>query len=380
MVPIDFHQYRQQVKRALLAKKRSLDNEWDGFVAAWVAYALSQDGIANNVLLEELANRFEQWAGEDRSWESVRNLGPLAFGCWLQQKLGKPNDSTMVGRLSEYIKKQSADDKLGLLRDPEQVFLLALGLKEAEDAKAYVMKEAAEQAKKGPLRRRVLFAAAVRELGGHADAPAGDPHVGDVVLLVWWAERYDEQTKRDQEWQRFGSVRDMISIEESTAVESQRVLSVPELALLYEAVCRQAAHPEPMLLFEYFPLHPRVREIANSLFRNGEYVSAVFEACKVLKEAIERKSGKKGLTEVKLVEETMDIDLIRFNDRLSETSGKNEQKGLTMIFKGVFKAFRHPKGHEPKDNSLLQLHPYEALCQIVVISYLMNRVEEAIDP
>jgi hypothetical protein len=69
--------------------------------------------------------------------------------------------------------------------------------------------------------------------------------------------------------------------------------------------------------------------------------------------------------------------LIKFNDHLDTDSGMNEQKGLALICEGIFSAFRNPKAHEPDEDELIKLDPYEALEQLIIIDYLMKRIERA---
>jgi uncharacterized protein (TIGR02391 family) len=391
MVPINFHQYREELKKVLLARRDQLGTEWDAFTAAWITYALSQEGIQGNAPLKEIAVTLQRWRGEGQGWEQQRNLGPLAFSCWLERQMGTSCDVTIVTRLSTSVKSLRADDKLGLLRDPEQVFLLALGLSAVEDgttsaggAKAQLIQAAKQEVKRGLLRRRTLYAAALREMGESINVPEQDPQdAGDIIAFVWWCERYGDGMNKNEQWHHFASVKDMIALDPNEASEAQQVLSVPELAMLYEAVCREASQPDPILLFEYFPLHPKVRAIAQDHFRNGKYVTAVFEACKKLNELIQEKSGVKDKNEAELVQATMkQINdptklKIRFNEVLHEDCGKNEQAGLALICEGIFKAFRNPKGHKPEDHPSLHIEPYAALHQLVVVSYLMERVEEA---
>jgi len=391
MVPINFHRYRQELKQALLAHKERLSSEWDAFIAAWTAYALSQEGIQDNAPLEELAATLQRWIGEDQSWEHHRNLGPLAFSCWLTRQMGKPCDVTVVRRLWSGLRSMRADNKLSVLRDCEQVFLLALGLSavegtaiSADEAKARLAEVAKQEVEKSTLRRRVLYAAALREMGESVSVQGQGPQdAGDMIALVWWAERYGDGQKKREQWCRFASVKDMIAVDTKEAGETQRILSVPELAMLYEAVCHEAFQPDLMLVFENFPFHPKVRAIAQEYFQNEKYVTAVFEACKKLNEVIQEKSGVKDSDEVKLVQSTMkqvgDATKlkIKFNNFLHERSGRDEQAGLALICEGVFKAFRNPKGHKPEDHPIVQIGPKEALYQLVVVSYLMERVEEA---
>lgn len=67
---------------------------------------------------------------------------------------------------------------------------------------------------------------------------------------------------------------------------------------------------------------------------------------------------------------------VRFNECLKELSGKDEQEGLALITEGIFKAFRHPKGHKPEDHPLLELNPHEALGQLIIIDYIWKRIEQ----
>jgi uncharacterized protein (TIGR02391 family) len=392
MVPINFHQYREELKKVLLAWRDQLSTQWDAFTAVWIAYALSQEGLEGNALLEEIAGTLQRWRNEDESWKYQRNLGPLAFCCWLERQMRVSSDVTVVTKLSTRVMSLRDDNHLSLLRDPEQVFLLALGLSSVvkegtpnvEEAKARLIQAAKQQVSKGPLKRRMLYAAALREMGESISASEQNPQdAGDMIALVWWSERYGDGMKKNEQWHRFASVKEMISLDANKASEAQRVLSVPELAMLYEAVCCEASQPDPMLLFEYFPLHRKIKAIAQDHFRNGKYVTAVFEACKKLNELIQEKSGVKDKNEVELVQATMkQINeptklKIKFNESLHEESGKNEQAGLTLICEGIFKAFRNPKGHKPEDHQSVQIEADEALYQLVIISYMMMRIEKS---
>lgn len=254
--------------------------------------------------------------------------GPLAFRCWLQEQMGNLPDARISGRLSETIQGMTTDRKESLLRDPEQVFLFTLGLRNYEKAKEKLIVVAREQMDKGPLKRRVLYTAALREMDEQTTVPKMDPQdPGDVIALVWWAERYPSELRKDEQWQRFGSL----------------------------------------------------REIAHDHFCNGKYVVAVEQACKALNEFIKHKSGAYNQSEAELVQATMNPKnpKIKFNEFLNEKSGRNEQAGLALICEGVFKAFRNPKAHKPESDPLVQLDPYEALAQLVTISYLMVRIEDS---
>lgn len=383
MVPINFHQWKQHIRQVLLMKAQMMGNEWDPFVAAWLCYALSLDGIENNRPLLDLLDRMQRWLEED-AWSYERYLGPIALCLWLLKRRGDSLREEVISQFADKVAALEADEKLSLLRDPEQVFLLALGASAVnrDPVKGRLIDVSNDQIKLGPLRRRILYAATLKELSQQMTVPDLEPRdEGDIISLVWWAEKY--QGDKQAAWERFSSIAEQIALNPEEASDTQRILTVPEMAMLYEAVLGEAKHPEPTFLFDWFPLHPRIREVARDHFLNQKYVSAVFEATKALNELIQERSNAKDKNEVELVQATMKQISdpsrlkIRFNEFLSEDSGKNEQAGVAAICEGIFKAFRNPKGHKSEDHPLVQLEPYEALQQLVIINYMMVRVEQA---
>ena len=362
----------------------SLATTWDSFTASWLGYALSVEGIPNNQPLDEIRLRMQRWLDEETVWDLQRNLGPIGAMLWLWKEADRPVNSEVVKKLSERVQQLDADEKWSPLRNPEQVFLLALGFQSVKDdpGRDHLAKISRQEMQYGPLRRRILFAAALRELGSDIPCPQADPqNEGDSIALVWWAERYGGN--KSEQWERFASFQERIAFDDQTESDAQRALTLPEVAMLYEAIARETMHPDPMLLFNYFPLHDRIREVAQDHFRQGKYVAAIFEATKALNEKIQECSGVFDREEADLVQVTMkQVDTpsklrIRFNDALDEKSGKSEQSGLALIFEGVFKAFRNPKGHKTEGHPLVQMTAFEALEQLIVISYLMKRLETA---
>ncbi len=383
MVPVNFYQWKEEIRRALFRKAEAINDSWDPFVAAWLGYAFSIGGLEHNQPLLDLLNRMERWLEED-VWSYERNLGPIALILWLIKKAGKPLPQEFVAQFVDKVLALDADKKLSLLRDPEQVFLLALGASAVGDdsAKNRLREVACEQIKLGPLRRQILYGAVLLELGNQVSFPIGEPaDEGDVIGLLWQAEKY--QSDKKQAWERFSSIAERIALEPENALDTQRILREPEIAMLYEALVAETKHPEPVLLFDYFPFHLRIREVARDHFINQKYVAAVFEATKALNELMQNVSGVYDKNEAELVQATMKQIAdpsklkIRFNDCLGDEFGKNEQAGLAAICEGIFKAFRNPKGHKPEDHPLVELEPYEALQQLIVINYMMIRVERA---
>lgn len=386
MVPVNFYQWKEEIRRALFRKAEAINDSWDPFIAAWLGYAFSIDGLENNQPLLDLLNRMERWLEED-VWSYERNLGAIALILWLLKKAGKPLPQEFVVQFLHKVLALNVDKKLSLLRDPEQVFLLALGANTIsnDSAKSRLIEVARGQIKLGPLRRKILIGVALRELGEQVDLPEGEPaDEGDVIGLLWWAERYEDNKR--QAWEHFSNIAERIVLDSENVSDAQRILTEPEIAMLYEALMVETKHPEPDLLFDYFPFHMRIREVARDHFINQKYVAAVSEATKALNELIQKVSSVNDKDEVELVQATMKQISdpsklkIRFNNFLDEDSGKNEQAGLAAVCEGIFKAFRNPKGHKPEDHPLVRLEPYEALQQLVIINYMMVRVERATAP
>jgi uncharacterized protein (TIGR02391 family) len=198
-----------------------------------------------------------------------------------------------------------------------------------------------------------------------------------MIALVWYWERYESQRERAKWWGTFESIKEQLSFGQNGRREGVRVLSPPEMALLYEALTRETANPDPNLLFDLYPLHPRVKEIARKPFKEGNYIHAVFEATKALEEYLKRITGIDRNCRP-LVQEIFggEPPRIRFN-RYESRSEKDEQKGLQLIAEGICAAFRNPKGHEPMDAPTVQIDALEALDQLVIISYIFKRVERA---
>lgn len=387
MVPVNFHQWKVEIRRLLLRRAEAINEGWDPFVAAWLGYAFSVDGLEHNQPLLDLLNRMERWLEED-AWSHERNLGPIALILRLLKKNGRSLQQEFVVQFVDKVLTINADKKLSLLRDPEQVFLLALGASAIGDdsAKSRLIEAAREQIRLGPLRRQILYGAVLRELGEQVGLADGEPaDEGDFIGLLWWVEKY--QGDKKQAWERFSSIAEQIALEPENASDTQRILREPEIAMLYEALVAETKYPEPVLLFDYFPFHPRIRQVARDHFMNSKYASAVFQGVLALFEFIRERSGMENKDGAALVKETMgvfydekkriDDPPVCFNDFLNTDSGQSEQRGLAAICWGVYKALRNPKGHKPEDHPLVELDPYEALQQLIIINYMMVRVEQA---
>ncbi|MCL4458414.1 MAG: TIGR02391 family protein [Chloroflexi bacterium] len=398
MVPVmlNFYSYKEKLKQAIVRRKAALDGLTHPLDWAWLTYALSQDGIANNPLFSESLAGLLSWAFSESAWSQERNLAALGLCAHL---MGNDNRryaliDKILSKLDSLLVKEVG--KFSLLNDPEQVFCVILGVKvrRLSGSQCDTLRRISSQnSSTGRPMRRVLYTAALVELD---KPPTRWPVLGeqeatpeDVIGMVWLYERYKEKWNQDNVplWKTFENVKDSFTIE-SPATEDENLVSITNLAvgMLYEAVARQTQKPDVDMLFDTYPLHARVREIAEHDFKNKSYVAAVEQATKVLNELIQQKTEIRNKSEAELVQATMKLVgqpaklKIKFNDYLQEESGKNEQAGLALIAEGVFKAFRNPKGHKPKDHPLIELDGYEALDQMVTISLLMKRIEEAKSP
>lgn len=231
----------EQCRHVLLRKLQTLNEAWDDFIAAWIGYGLALDGVDNNGplldVVKKMANRLE----EQDMWRFNRSAGPIAFTLWILKRIGHPVPVEARRQLIERIHSCNPDNKWSVLRDPEQVFLLALGANAIDDdwTGGYLIKIARSQIKFGSLRRKILYAAALRELGERVELrwaqPDGLPgEEADIIGLVWWVERYGGD--KAQAWNAFKTIAWRLALECEQALDVHRILTVPEIVMLYEAL------------------------------------------------------------------------------------------------------------------------------------------------
>lgn len=208
--------------------------------------------------------------------------------------------------------------------------------------------------------------------------------INDLIAVIWLSEKYSLKVTPEKInlWMKFEKLytETIISSDESVNHYS---LSNFELALLYDSILHELKRPDLNILFEHYPLPEELKIIARPHFRNNAYSTAVFESIKKFNEMIQKKTGLINKSEDALLKATMSNIgnpknlMIIFNDFINEQSGKNEQYGLYSISKGIFYAFRHPKGHKPDDHPLIQIDAYDALDQLITIGYIWKRIEKA---
>lgn len=391
---IDFHNLKGKIKQSIISRRDTLSpfdhpNDW-----ALFTLALSNDGKKNNPLFEESLDKLSKWAFSEGSESQERYLSPLSLCGYLIEDYQKRDliINKVLKKLDILLSKDS--DKFSVLNDPVQIFYLTLGAKEklSEKQKGTIIDLCSKNFNKGRTSRKVFYTACLLELNQELniqpsiDKTITDP--SDIISILWFYEHHKSRYKRqtDDLWEKFFNILDTFAFEYPHEESSILSISNLDLSLLYEAVLKQTKSPDPMLLFNIYPLHPKVKASAKSLFEKGEYSNAVFEATKTFNEFIREKTGL-GDSETTLMLKAMgdpsskniENPKIKFNpldpNSTDYKSQQNEQRGLSHIAQGIFFAFRHPKGHETKER--WPLDPYAALDQLVTISYIMKRVDEA---
>lgn len=397
---INFYTYKEDVKRALIRRKEQLNIDDYPLDWAWITYAFSCEDTEGNPLLEPMLERASRWATSEKALEYDRNVGALGMFCFVLNETKHREWEKISNLILEKLKDLTSKKmhKFHPLNDPEVVFGLSIGFgKEVSD---FLLKHLKEGARSESLKRHLFFTAALIELGAKTRLtnllpPAEQIRIDDLIPAIWFVERYGSygtfQQIKPTLWDMFTKSKETLSLEpyKEANISGQRILSSAELAMLYEALVLETKEPDPVMLFDDYPLHPRIKGVAESLFKQGEYFNAVFEATKVLNDLV-RRITKSQEHEINLMQSAMGDPKakeiknpkIKFNELdptvLDYQSQQNEQRGLSMIACGIFHAFRHPKGHEPQDTSWGDIHPYEALDQLIVISHIMNRIEKAV--
>lgn len=123
---------------------------------------------------------------------------------------------------------------------------------------------------------------------------------------------------------------------------------------VFERIVRNVRHvgrrglPEPREVhpFDERNIHSDISAVSLSLFDDGHYSQATFEAFKLLDNMVQNVSG---ITETghKLMMQAFNENnpKIKLND-LVTVSDKDEQMGFRFVFAGSMSAIRNPRGHD----------------------------------
>jgi uncharacterized protein (TIGR02391 family) len=150
---------------------------------------------------------------------------------------------------------------------------------------------------------------------------------------------------------------------------------------LFERIVRRATdftEPRQELAEEIHPfdsrdIHPKLPEVVRSLFDDGHYAQASFEAFKFVDNQIQRLTGESE-SGFKLMMKVFheDSPLIRLTP-CQTTSERDEQKGYQFLFAGSVLAIRNPRGHQHsvKDD------PDTCMDHLSLASLLLRRLEKS---
>lgn len=107
-----------------------------------------------------------------------------------------------------------------------------------------------------------------------------------------------------------------------------------------------------------------------------DFYEAVFESIKGLGHRLRAMSGGTDEDGPRLVEATMEGSdpLILLNDRANQ-SQRDEQRGVALLMKGMFAAFRNPAAHEPK--IVWTMTEQDALDVLGTLSMVHRRLDSA---
>jgi uncharacterized protein (TIGR02391 family) len=125
--------------------------------------------------------------------------------------------------------------------------------------------------------------------------------------------------------------------------------------------------------FEGVDLHPRIRDVAADLFRDGHYRNAVSDAALALVNMVKEKSRRHDLDGSVLMSTVFSKNnpVLAFND-LKEQTDRDEQEGMMHLFMGAVLALRNTRAHALTDDT-----SEAALECVVFLSMLARRVDRA---
>lgn len=122
-------------------------------------------------------------------------------------------------------------------------------------------------------------------------------------------------------------------------------------------------------------VHPLIKKVSKSLFNDGHYSQAIFEAYKAVVNEVKDISGVKNLDGKPLMEHVFSVNkpIIKFNN-LQTQSEKDEQVGLMLLFSGAALGIRNPKAHD----NIVQRNPMRALEYLIFADLLLRRLDERV--
>lgn len=125
-------------------------------------------------------------------------------------------------------------------------------------------------------------------------------------------------------------------------------------------------------LFNKMQLHPKVVKVSESLFKDGHYPQAIFEAFKAVDNFVKKRAGL-AIYGKDLMGKVFNVDdpIIKLN-KLRTKSNRAEQEGFMYLFMGAMEGIRNLNAHD----EATELDPYKTLEYLGFASLLMRRTNE----
>jgi len=387
---IDIYDYKRVLREELIRQWQNLEISDQPLDWLWIYSALLADSLPQSSLITGNILKLITWC-ENPDIIQPKNLGALGLVCNLlyQLETGDPDSlaSKVVNFAYDLIHKQSA--KFSALNDPIIFYGVTLvgrryfNDQQKSDFEAYCV----AQISTGNIRRLLFYSASLCELGFSPSSltiQVSKISPDELPTLLWFGYKYPNILNLPslELWNLLSEFKEQIIIEQ-TGLHVEGNFFNPnaiDLSMLFIAVAGYAGKMDPVALYKILPLHSKVRLSSESLFMKGEYLNAVFEASKTFVNEVKLKAGNpvgsngKPLDGRSLIQSVFNYQnpILKFTP-LTSQSDRDEHEGLKLISEGIIAAIRNPKGHDPKDSLIFSVE--EALDQLVVISYMLKRIE-----
>ena len=136
---------------------------------------------------------------------------------------------------------------------------------------------------------------------------------------------------------------------------------------------RSSYKDEVQQIYRRLKLHPRIRKVSETLFKNGLYRNAILDSFIEIEKMTREKSGVEK-TGASLFADAFSPDrpILRLNSLRNRTE-KDEQEGFMHIFRGAAIGIRNPKAHD----TFIQKDAHRTLEYLCLASLLAKRIDES---
>jgi uncharacterized protein (TIGR02391 family) len=125
--------------------------------------------------------------------------------------------------------------------------------------------------------------------------------------------------------------------------------------------------------FQVRNIHADLPQVVRSLFDNGHYSQATFEALKFVDEEIQRITNSRDFGQSLMMAAFNENKPLVALNTLSTTSEINEQAGFRFLFAGTMTGIRNPRGHK----SGVVDDPETCLDHLALASLLLRRLDSS---